>query len=307
MLIDSIITLPDTVVNAKYHGLITLSAGNLRKEPQHSSELVSQAILGTPVLILKNGNGWLLVQTPDKYIAWIEKASVALMSSAEIESWKHGGKVVFIENSGWIYVTTDEKEVVGDLVSGSILVKTGESKGYVKIVFPDGREGFIRNRSVMDFNLWKAQVLTEESICNTASTFLGLPYLWGGSSSKAVDCSGFVQSVYFRNGVILSRDASLQAGHGVSIDPAEGYGKFRKGDLLFFGSRSNSALRVTHVAIYKGDSEFIHSAGRVMISSLDSTRANFSKFRKNSLLAVKQIIGTENDLGIVPVSKHEWY
>ena len=55
---------------------------------------------------------------------------------------------------------------------------------------------------------------TEESICKVARTFLGLPYLWGGSSAKAVDCSGFVQSVYFMNGLILPRDASLQALHG---------------------------------------------------------------------------------------------
>lgn len=67
--IDSILFLPDILKNEKYRGLVSLSVINLRKLPAHNSELVSQAILGTPVLILKNENLWLLIQTPDKYIA----------------------------------------------------------------------------------------------------------------------------------------------------------------------------------------------------------------------------------------------
>ena len=53
LLKDSVILLPDTIKNKKYSGLVTLSVINLRKEPDHTSELVSQALLGTPVLILK--------------------------------------------------------------------------------------------------------------------------------------------------------------------------------------------------------------------------------------------------------------
>ena len=87
-LIDSIITLPDTLYNKKYRGLVSLSVINLRKEPDHRSELVSQAILGTPVIILKSINSWLLVQTPDQYIAWTEKSSVMSIGRIEMENWK---------------------------------------------------------------------------------------------------------------------------------------------------------------------------------------------------------------------------
>ena len=308
VLIDSILLLPDTVRNEKYRGLVSLSVINLRKRPDHSSELVSQAILGTPVHILKNSNSWLLIQTPDRYIAWTEKSSVKSMNRAEIAAWKQADRVIYLENSGWVYTSPDESGVVGDLVAGSILIKTGESKGYARIVLPDGREGFLNNKKIIDFRSWKTQVLcTEEKVCRVATTFLGLPYLWGGSSSKAVDCSGFVQSVYFMNGIILSRDASLQADHGLSVDLSNGYSQLKRGDLLFFGSKENSNSHVTHVAIYKGDSEYIHSSGRVMINSLDSSQINYSSYRKNSLLAAKRIIGVENDIGIVPVYKHAWY
>ena len=307
-LVDSILILPDTIQNEKFRGLVTLSVINLRKEPDHRSELVSQAILGTPVLILKNEDSWLLIQTPDNYIAWTEKSSVSMMTSAEMSSWKQADRVIYLENSGWIYTSPDQTGVVGDLVAGCILKKTGESKGYAKIILPDGREGFINNRKVMNFGSWKSQVLcTEDNVCRIASTFLGLPYLWGGSSSKAVDCSGFVQSVYFMNGIILSRDASLQARHGLEVDISNGYNQLKRGDLLFFGSRENSVPHVTHVAIYQGDNEYINSAGKVMINSLDPNDINYSGYRANSLLMAKRIIGVVSDNGIVPVIKHAWY
>ena len=109
------------------------------------------------------------------------------------------------------------------------------------------------------------------------------------------------------NGIILSRDASLQAVHGNDIDLSKGFSQLSMGDLLFFGTKDSSGTHVTHVAIYKGDSEYIHSSGRVMINSLDSTSNNYNSHRKNSLLIAKRIIGVKNDIGIVPVNKHPWY
>ena len=141
----------------------------------------------------------------------------------EMAIWKKSSRVIYLENTGWLYDSpADNSGVVGDLVGGSIIEKIGQSNGYVSVVLPDGRKGFVEKKKVMDFDDWKNTVsCTEESVCNVAKTFLGLPYLWGGSSSKAVDCSGFVQSVYFMNGLILQRDASLQALHGSSVDITE--------------------------------------------------------------------------------------
>ena len=62
-LVDSIIIFPDTLVNKKYTGLATLSVINIRKQPDHRAEMVSQAVLGTPVRILKNER--VLVIDPD--------------------------------------------------------------------------------------------------------------------------------------------------------------------------------------------------------------------------------------------------
>lgn len=309
VLVDSIILLPDSVKNKKYMGLVTLSVINLRKDPDHTSELVSQARLGTPVLILKDYKSWIQIQTPDKYISWTEKSSITSMDRLEMTTWKKTSRVIYLKNTGWLHVNpSDNSGVVGDLVGGSIMVKTGELKGFVSVMLPDGRKGFIDSHAVMDFNNWEnTAICSEENICNVAMTFLGLPYLWGGTSAKAVDCSGFVQSVYFMNGIILERDASLQALHGAAVDISHGYSRLKRGDLLCFGSKDNGTAHITHVAIYIGNEEYINASGRVMVNSLDSTRTDFNRRRTNSLLEAKRISGVENDPGIIPVKNHPWY
>lgn len=308
-LIDSIVLLPDTIRSKEYMGLVTLSVINLRKEPDHSSELVSQAILGTPVLILKKVKSWILIQTPDKYISWTEASSIRSMTRVELTERNKSERVIYLESTGWLYNSiSDNSGVIGDLVGGSIIEKIGESNGYVNLILPDGRKGFVKKQHVMDLDSWKNAVnCTGENVCKVAMTFLGLPYLWGGSSTKGVDCSGFVQAVFFRNGLILSRDASLQALYGSTLDITDGYSRLNEGDLLFFGSKNNGNPRITHVAIYLGNKEYINSSGRVLINSLDSTKINYSDYRLNTLVSARRIIGAKEEMGIVPVNKHQWY
>jgi gamma-D-glutamyl-L-lysine dipeptidyl-peptidase len=307
-LIDSILILPDTLTNKSFWGLATLSVINIRKHPAHSAELVNQTLLGTPVRILKNEDDWILIQTPDNYIGWVESSSVSMMTASGMAEWKRSERVITLAYSGWIYASPVESETIGDFVAGCILVYEGEFQAYAKVRLPDGREGYINRKSVMDFSKWRATVsCTGESIIRSAAGFLGLPYLWGGTSTKGVDCSGFSRSVFYMNGIILARDASLQALHGMDVDIKSGYGQLRPGDLLFFGTRMNSKPHVTHVAIYKGDKEYYNSSGRVIINSFDSTRSNYNAYRVNALLSAKRIIGVSDDPGIVSIKTHPWY
>jgi hypothetical protein len=271
--------------------------------------MISQAIMGTPVLILKSEGSWIKIQTPDNYTGWAESSSVQIKSAEELEKWKTASKVIYLENTGWIHDNPSDKSgVISDIVGGSILEKRGESNAFTIIILPDGRKGYVSNQKIMDFNVWeKNTVCNEENIYKTALSYLGIPYLWGGSSAKGADCSGFVQSVFFRNGIILPRDAHLQADHGLNIDISDGYSRLRKGDLLFFGSNINGTKHVTHVAIYLGNNEYINSSGRVMINSLDPKEETYNSHRMNSFLEVKRIIGVKDDPGVVAVNRHEWY
>ncbi len=87
-----------------------------------------------------------------------------------------------------------------------------------------------------------------DDLLATAESFLGVPYLWGGTSAHGIDCSGLTQQVYRLNGVGLDRDADQQALGGRPVDQA------RRGDLISFG-----AERVTHTALATGETTFIHA------------------------------------------------
>jgi len=307
-IVDSVIILPSETLGNNIYGIVSLSVINLRTTPSHSSEMASQTLMGTPVKILKSAGSWYLIQTPDKYIAWTERNSIQAMTFEDLENWKNVQKLICIDNSGWIYETPEEKEVVGDFVAGCILEDLGVFRNHRKVVLPDGRTGYIRNNVVENYTVWKNKPEpTGEDIIKTAASVMGIPYLWGGTSPKGVDCSGFVQNIYFRNGIILGRDASLQALHGLDVDISNGWNQLQKGDLLFFGTIRDSKPRVTHVAIYIEDGDYIHASGRVMINSLDSAKPNFSESRVTSLLLAKRIIGYDSASGIVAVKNHQFF
>lgn len=307
--IDSLRVLPDTIMNPKYMGLVTCSVINMRRSPAHESELLSQAVMGTPVRVLKRNEDWLFIQTPDKYLGWTEESSVILMNYGEWVFWQHSDRLIYLANTGWIYGSEDRKSIVGDIVAGAIVSYQGDSPdGWMAVLLPDGRTGLIAEDQAMDYTDWKSQIrCTPEGLIGIARTLMGVPYLWGGTSPKAADCSGYIQSVFFRNGIILPRDASQQSELGVNIDITQGVDSLRIGDLLFFGTQSNSSLKVTHVGMYMGDTEFIHESGMVMTGSLDSSRSNYDQYRKKSLLLAKRITSVRENAGIVPISGHPWY
>ena len=129
-----------------------------------------------------------------------------------------------------------------------------------------------------------------ESIEKTAKSLLGVPYLWGGTSTKMLDCSGFTKTVYFLNGVDLLRNASHQWRQGTPVEPGKKLENLRKGDLLFFGRRNDGKPKVTHVGIYLENGLFIHSSGLVHISSLDPDSELRDEARIRGLLGARRIL-----------------
>ncbi len=103
------------------------------------------------------------------------------------------------------------------------------------------------------------------SIVQLAYSYMGIPYVWGGTSPSGFDCSGFVQTVYALNGINISRTADTQFMEGSAVNK----GDLRLGDLVFFTTYTYGA---SHVGIYIGNSQFVHassSGGCVTISSLE--------------------------------------
>ena len=307
---DEMILLPDSSAVEKPFALVNLSAANLREAPNHSSELVTQALAGTHVRILRKLNGWYRVQTPDRYISWVDAGSIHSVTTAELEQWQQAERIIYTGNFTVIYDAEDQKNPVADITMGGILVLVGKQGNFLKVKLPDGRAGFTGTEDWEGFSdLMNRGILTAGSLVNHAHMLNGRPYLWGGTSAVAMDCSGFTKMVYFMHGLILARDASLQVMHGNSVEPGNSYEQLLPGDLLFFGRQQNGDQpeRITHVAISLGKTDYIHAAGMVTVNSFDPESEVYSEYRKNTFIRARRIIGTEGTEGTVWVKEHPWY
>ena len=106
----------------------------------------------------------------------------------------------------------------------------------MSILLPDGRSGFAKKDNMQLINKKVQKAIKPDSILHQAYKMMGIPYLWGGNSTKGNDCSGFTQTIFKANGIQLPRDARQQALEGIAITPNGDWSNILEGDLLFFPS-----------------------------------------------------------------------
>jgi hypothetical protein len=300
--------------NKEKKGLIRVSVANLHKDPSLSSPLVTQALMGTVVTVIKTIKDWARIQLPDGYIGWISE-TVTFISEDEYQRFISMPKVIVTALHEWIYLSIEMDCVVSDTVVGNTFEVVEEIDTCYKVVYPDHRTGFIRKQSVLPLQLWlNSGNITEQTITETAKSLTGIPYLWGGTSSKAVDCSGFSWLTYYLNGLLLPRDADQQALIGKEIVIDTEFTHVSPGDLLFFGRREFASIDnsdttecaeipITHVGISLGRKRYIQSSGDVHLSSFDPADTDFDKRRSESLLRIRRIIGVDGTPGIKRVNQ----
>ena len=221
-IVDSITTLPHSSLGEKTYAVVSLSVANVRTRPDHPAEMGTQAILGTPLRVLKKEQGgWFYVQTPDEYLGWTDDR-IVLMTETEFAAWRRLPKVIITTE----FAIAREKpeagsQAVSDLVAGCLLALKADAGAFYEVGYPDGRTALVRKEDAVPYAQWleRAQA-TSETIVSTAKRFFGVPYLWGGTSAKGMDCSGFTKTVYFLNGLLLPRDASQQVFVGDLVETA---------------------------------------------------------------------------------------
>jgi hypothetical protein len=304
--------LPEGDDGVVVNGLVNNSVIHLRAEPSSKKELVTQARLGAPIRILKTEGGKSLIQVPDGYLGWVNTAELHVLEPWELEAYKEAEKVIFTPQYGMSYQGPDEASMpVSDLVIGNILVRVSEALGFSQVRYPDGRLAWVKSDALVPAEEIFYKTPVKENLVRTAMQFHGIPYLWGGTSSKNIDCSGLICNVYFMNGIQLPRDADMQALIGQELHTEFVDEGLEPGDLLFFGRKAGEGREesVTHVAMYIGGGEFIHSAGyqeRVSINSMDSTQANFIERYPEIFVRSVRILG-EEPVGFRPIYENMFY
>lgn len=248
---------------------IKKSVANMHAETDEMSEIVSQAIYGTPIKIIECKDQWAKIETPDSYQGWCDISHF----KSKISSYPSSSIIARV-NIVWthIYYKSDviTHPPVITLPYGTCIEVVSPREDlinrWIKVRLIDGKVFWAQSHDLV-FN---SERISLDQMIEEAKKFLGLPYLWGGKSSFGFDCSGFVQTLFFLMGIQLPRDARLQAKAENVKEIAPQF--IEKGDLVFFG---RSKEKITHVGIYLGDSQFIHSTTSknhphvIQISQLD--------------------------------------
>ncbi|OWW26774.1 glycoside hydrolase [Zobellia sp. OII3] len=303
---DAIEILPSKELGKKTWAVVNISVANLRSKPKHSAELATQATLGTPVKVFKKDDDWYYIQTPDKYLSWVDAGGIVLMDKSQAENWKSKDKLIYTATAGYSYQDAEEEQRVSDLVAGDILEMIGETEEFFEVQYPDGRKAVVSKEESEPYQSWLEKLEpTQESLVATSKTLMGVPYLWGGTSTKGMDCSGFTKTIFFLNGMVIPRDASQQVHTGKAVDSVKNFDKLQKGDLLFFGKKAtdSSPEKVVHVGMWIGNNEFIHASEMVRISSMDKNADNYDEFNHDRYLRSKRIL-KENDDALISLVKN---
>ncbi|MGD1009719.1 MAG: SH3 domain-containing C40 family peptidase [Candidatus Aminicenantales bacterium] len=251
-------------------------AEDMHSRSTSTSDVVSQALLGTNVIVLateKNSDGevWYDVETPDTYKGWIFGPSLRVLKPGD-KSYASQGRIFEVTDLlANIYRepdTTKHKPVKVAPISSVLEIVREKDERWAEIVLPCGTKAWIQKGDGAFHEgpmVWPRR--TPEEMVALSERFIGLPYLWGGTSPFGLDCSGFVQLIYKMSGIPILRDADIQfKGSGLLAVMA---GDETAGDLVFFGSAKN---KIGHVGMMINREQFIsatvHEKPVVQVSNL---------------------------------------
>ena len=303
--------LPSKAIGESCWGIVYNSVANMHSKPSHKSDMVSQLLFGMPVKVLDKSEDWFRIQAADGYIGWV-CGSIKRLNRRELQARLAKPAIIITCQYAKSYSKADiHSQSVSDVVIGNILTLDGEEDNFYKVIYPDGRVAFIDKQNAQEVDSWLHGIeLTGKSIINTAKQLMGVPYVWGGTSSKGLDCSGFTKTAYWLHGIIIPRDASQQVLCGVEIDSEGDFEKVQKGDLLFFGTKASDESgkeKVVHVGIYIGNKQFIHAHDYIRIGSFNPNDKLFDQFNTNRYLRTMRYIGSERATGLTPILEHPFY
>jgi hypothetical protein len=264
---------------------------DVRRDPDPTTELVTQALLGTPAAALaRDASGaWTRVRLPD-YEGWVVTPALAPEPQPTVAADPTRYMRVGVVAAPLQVSNPDGTAQHWTVFAGTLLQPAEPATGDMMIVhLPDGRSGVIAGAALTPLLEHQGRRGDVAAVIATARQFLTTPYLWGGMSVHGIDCSGFVQTIYRVHGYTMPRDAHEQF---AALPTAVEHGAWQPGDLLFFGS---STADITHVGMFVGDNRVIHATAKsnppaVLVQSLDPAAADYSPRLAGSYVGARRVI-----------------
>ena len=256
------------------YALINHTLAFLMKEPTWDSPLEDEDFYGRKVEILSCENyEWYKVKTNYNYTGFVH-VSQLLFDEEKINTWENvDKKLVQQPYADVLSMPKVQGFHLASLTKGALvgMLEDANEDGWVKVLLCDGSCGYMKEKFIGDYITSYSLEMEEklrQDIVNTALTYMGTQYRWGGKSPLGIDCSGLCSVAYMLNGVIIYRDAAIAEGFPIHEIP---YENMRPADLLFFPG---------HVAMYIGEDRYVHSTGRngsdgVVINSLNPSDKDY--------------------------------
>lgn len=262
-------------------GRISGSYVRLRKGPSTSSGILAVTEDGDELTVTGTNGDWYAVEYKGSK-GYIYKQYVTLGSASDSDSSSGSIKVDSVdEDEGTIrgsYVRvrtgpSTSSSIIATLHTGAKLEVSGITGEWYQVKY-DGQTGYVYKsylllgeQSSSDSGSSSSGSIGEQIVAE-GKKYLGVPYVYGGTSPSGFDCSGFVYYVYKQLGYSVYRTAGAQYRNGTAVDRSE----LQPGDIIIF---YNSAITsIGHSGIYVGDGQFIHASsgsGQVIISDLSQS------------------------------------